>query len=178
MTLPSLCRVEHIHEILVYFNFGDCRDEFCPPFACKIQDEDYDFIFSDEALFTRNPERLDRLVVKPDFDIELLRKSNYLCHLAVIKMDLFKKLNGFQMGFDGSQDHDLFLRLAETTSRIMHIPKVLYLWQTNPDSFSQTRIKKCIQSGKKAVKEHLIRCNINANISNIKNRPIYKIKYL
>ena len=42
-----------------------------------------------------------------------------------------EKIGGFRIGFEGSQDHDLALRVVgETTpDRIAHIPKVLYHWR-------------------------------------------------
>ena len=43
----------------------------------------------------------------------------------------------FRGEFDGSQDHDLFLRLAGCAERIEHIPKVLYLWRSHTASVSK-----------------------------------------
>lgn len=141
----------------------------------KLNEAPADFIYTDEATFFYNPLRAYSCHKKPDFSLDFLRENNYICHLSVIKTELLRKVKGFKMGFDGSQDHDLFLRLSEETDKIAHIPKPLYLWRVNPDSFSQTRMDKCIESGIKAVREHLTRCNIKAEVTNIKNNPIYII---
>ena len=40
---------------------------------------------------------------------------------------------------DGSQDHDLVLRLSKLQARFAHIPYVLYHWRYHWTSFSQTQ---------------------------------------
>ena len=50
---------------------------------------------------------------KPDWNPALLRAQNYPCHLSVIRTDLVRKVGGFRSEFDGSQDWDLNLRVAE-----------------------------------------------------------------
>ena len=40
----------------------------------------------------------------------------------------------FREGYDGSQDHDLVLRVTEVARRVVHIPEVLYHWRTIPGS--------------------------------------------
>src|SRR5262249_19826745 len=48
----------------------------------------------------------------------------------VVRTALARKVGGFRPGFDGSQDHDLWLRVTEATERIAHLPDVLYSWRT------------------------------------------------
>ncbi len=68
---------------------------------------------------------------KSDFDRELLNGQNYVNHLCAVRTDALRGLGGLRPGFEGSQDHDLLLRLAETLDRdaVRHIPKVLYHWR-------------------------------------------------
>lgn len=141
----------------------------------KLNEQVSDMVYTDEATFFENPKRAYECNFKPSFSIEYLRNTNFICHFCVIKTTLLKKVNGFKAGFDGSQDHDLFLRISEATKKIEHIPKLLYLWRINPDSFSQNKMDKCIESGLKAVREHLERCGIKAEVTNIRNKPIYII---
>ena len=68
---------------------------------------------------------------KSDFDRELLSGQNYVNHLCAVRTDRLRALNGLRPGFEGSQDHDLLLRLVENLRRdaIHHIPKILYHWR-------------------------------------------------
>ena len=48
------------------------------------------------------------------------------CHLSVFKRELLEKAGGFRSEYDGSQDHDLILRLTKYAKKVVHIPEVLY----------------------------------------------------
>jgi hypothetical protein len=43
-------------------------------------------------------------------------------------------LGGFRTEFAGSQDYDFVLRLTERTSKIHHIPRLLYHWRRHSSS--------------------------------------------
>lgn len=90
-------------------------------------------VYSDEDKADVNGQRTDPFF-KPGFSPETLLSMNYVGHLLVVRRDLLKEVGGFRPGFDGSQDHDLLLRLTERTSRVAHIPKVLYHWRKAPGS--------------------------------------------
>ncbi len=68
---------------------------------------------------------------KADFDRELLYGQNYINHLTVVRTAAIRALGGLRPGYEGSQDHDLLLRLTEhlDPARIRHIPMVLYHWR-------------------------------------------------
>ena len=72
--------------------------------------------------------------LKPDWSPELMDSCNYMCHLTVIRRELFERAGGFRAGFDGSQDFDLFLRCAELAKAIGHVREVLYSWRINEGS--------------------------------------------
>ena len=58
----------------------------------------------------------------------------YTCHLSVIRTSVVRDVGGFREGYDGSQDHDLILRVSEVARRVVHIPEVLYHWRVIPGS--------------------------------------------
>ena len=117
------------------------------------------FVYSDEALFSKNIRRPIVAHFKPDYAPDYLLCCNYICHLAVFKKALWDKLGGERPECDGSQDHDLFLRLAELTGGAAHVPQVLYYWRVHSGSTSGgTEAKPYVAlAAKKALADHLAR---------------------
>ncbi|WP_342149412.1 glycosyltransferase family 2 protein [Methylorubrum sp. SB2] len=87
-------------------------------------------VYSDEDKIDARGRRFEPHF-KSDFDRELLTGQNYVNHLCAVRTDALRALGGLRPGFEGSQDHDLLLRLTETLPReaVRHIPKVLYHWR-------------------------------------------------
>lgn len=143
-------------------------------------DRGADYIYSDEASFSRSVNNPDIIHFKPDFSIFNLRGNNYICHLSVFKKSLFDKVGGFRLGYDGSQDHDLILRICEIATKIVHIPRVLYFWRVHKNSVAMDISAKpyCLTTGVKAVESHLKRMNIDAQVTNAAaNSAVYKVDY-
>ena len=63
---------------------------------------------------------------KPDFNIDLLRNNNYICHMLTIRKSLLDTLEPNTKEFDGAQDHNLTLRAVEKARKVHHVAKVLY----------------------------------------------------
>ena len=126
-----------------------------------ICEKNADFIYCDEDKFEKNLRNVIDPYFKPDFAIDNLRANNYICHFTVFKKTLLNKVGLFRKEFDGSQDHDMILRLTEEAKNIVHIPKILYYWRSHPNSVASDTYAKpyAIQAGNKAVKQHLKRCN-------------------
>src|SRR3954467_9615502 len=87
--------------------------------------------------------------------------KNMISHLGVYRTDLMRRAGGFRLGFEGSQDWDLALRVTElsTPARIRHIPHILYHWRVyaTSGSFSTDHGVKAAEAGRRAVAEHLER---------------------
>ena len=113
-----------------------------------------DMIYSDEDRITQNGKRHMDPHYKPDYCPDNLVSDNYICHLTVIRKAMLKEAGGLRGGFDGSQDHDLFLRIAERTANIEHIPHILYSWRENFSSKSHTDLYICLENGCRAAVEH------------------------
>lgn len=73
---------------------------------------------------------------KKGFDHDLLMEQNLISHLGVYKTELLNEIGGFRMGYEGSQDYDLALRVLQRIeeSQVVHIPEVLYHWRAIPGS--------------------------------------------
>jgi GT2 family glycosyltransferase len=116
---------------------------------------DADMIYSDEDKLDPEGARCSPFF-KPDWSPDLFRSIMYTCHLGLYRTSLVREVGGFRDGFDGSQDHDLVLRIIEKTERIHHIPKVLYHWRMSPGSTAlNTDAKDYAEAARlKAVQEH------------------------
>ena len=117
-----------------------------------------DFVYTDELIFkSPHPRRVIGIRFKPDFAPEDLMTNNYICHLTAFSRDLLRRAGPFRREYDGSQDHDLVLRLTGAAEKVVHIPKVLYLWRSIPGSVaSDVHMKEyAISAGQRAVGDFL-----------------------
>ncbi|MGY2874212.1 O-antigen biosynthesis protein [Marmoricola sp. URHA0025 HA25] len=127
--------------------------------------EDVDYLYSDEDL-VRGDGRFTDPFPKPDWSPERLRGQNYCNHFSVMRASLVADVGGFREGFDGSQDHDLVLRVTERARRVEHIAKVLYHWRVIEGSAAGDAEAKpyALEAGRRAVQEHLDRMGINGTV--------------
>lgn len=116
-----------------------------------------DMIYSDEDRITEDGRIHYAPHIKPDFCPDNLRSGNYICHLMIVRSSLMKQLGGLRPDYDGSQDHDLTLRIIEATQRIAHIPRVLYHWRNVSSSVSHLHQQKCLDAAARAVTAHMER---------------------
>jgi len=110
---------------------------------------------------------------KPAYSPQLLRSTMYINHLQLIPMDLFKSIGGYQEGFEGSQDHDLALRLSEYIEPV-HVDTMAYLWRRNGDTFSVQKEKTnnlCIERSQRALEEHFKRLGLQATVDAFVLKP-------
>ncbi|MEW8507345.1 MAG: glycosyltransferase [Candidatus Thiodiazotropha sp.] len=95
-----------------------------------------ELIYSDEDKLNDEGVRFDHYF-KPDFNPDLMRSHNMICHFGVYRRKLVEKVGGIREGFDGAQDYDLALRCLrelDVRSQVRHIPWVLYHWRAIPES--------------------------------------------
>jgi GT2 family glycosyltransferase len=118
---------------------------------------DADLIYSDEDKLT--DDGLDSPIFKPDWSPDYFFSCNYICHFTLIRADVLSQVGGFRSEFDGAQDYDLFLRIIERTTRIDHIPKVLYHWRRSRGSTADNIRRKpgSLETGRRALESHLER---------------------
>ena len=146
-----------------------------------ICEQDADFIYTDETTF-ESPDitRVVSMHFKPDFAIDYLRANNYICHLTVFKRSILASAGMFRPAYDGSQDHDLVLRLTKHAEKIVHIPKVLYYWRSHPLSVAMDISSKeyAIQAGRNAVQASIRDYGCTASVDSSWFFPtIYRIQY-
>lgn len=144
-----------------FFALLDHDDELTPDALLKVAEilnvhPQADMIYSDEDKIDENGSYIEPFF-KPDWAPEMFDGQMYTCHLGVYRRKLVKKLGGFREGFEGAQDYDLVLRLAESTEEIFHIPQVLYHWRKSSESTSSTATAKAyaFEAGLRAVQRVL-----------------------
>ena len=120
-----------------------------------------DYIYCDETTF--RDDSIDNMITlhfKPDFAIDNLRANNYICHFSVFSRELVDRTGLFRSEFDGSQDHDLILRLTHNAKNIVHVPRILYYWRSHAGSVASDINAKsyAIDAAKGAVAAHLKQC--------------------
>jgi GT2 family glycosyltransferase len=122
-----------------------------------------DVIYSDEDKLDSDGNRVDPFH-KPAWSPERLRTQMYLGHLGVYRRSLVNEVGGFRDGFDGSQDHDLALRVTEVARSILHVPQVLYHWRAVETSTASSAGAKdwAFDAGVRAVQSHLERSGFPA----------------
>lgn len=135
---------------------------------------DADLIYSDEDKVDDRGQRFEPYF-KSDWNPELMLGQNMVSHLGVYRRSLLIEVGGLREGFEGSQDFDLALRIAERTTpqRIHHIPWVLYHWrqQGATASFSESQMARCAESARLAVQEHLTRTGQAGDVVNLPGLP-------
>ncbi|MFW1170086.1 glycosyltransferase family 2 protein, partial [Vibrio parahaemolyticus] len=152
-------------EILV---FMDQDDEITPDALAEIAlymdaNPTADVIYSDDDKIDVQGKRFAPQF-KPDWSPELLLSYMYFGHIFSVSRELYWEVGGTRVGFEGSQDYDLALRVTEKASHVGHIPTVLYHWRVLPGSTAASGDEKnySFQTGINAVQDALDRRNVNA----------------
>ncbi len=117
---------------------------------------------------------------KPDWSPDKFLAINYISHVVVIERQLVEQVGGFRLGFEGSQDYDLLLRVSEATQHIGHIPKVLYNWRVHSLSVASEEGDAkpyAYIAAKKALEEALVRRGTPGEVQFQSIRGSYRIKY-
>ena len=118
-----------------------------------------DYIYCDEATFKGNGSVDDMITLhfKPDYAPDNLRANNYICHFSAFARRLLDGTELFRSEFDGSQDHDMILRLTARAKCVVHVPKLMYYWRSHAGSVASDISAKsyAIDAAKGAVAAHL-----------------------
>lgn len=147
-----------------------------------ICEKDADYIYCDEATFKGNSiNHMITLHFKPDFAPDNLLANNYICHFSAFSRELLESGELFRSQFDGSQDHDMILRLTAKAKHIVHVPRILYYWRSHKGSVASSIDAKtyAIDAAKGAVADHLTKLGYrNFEIESTRAfATIFRIKY-
>ena len=136
-----------------------------------------EFIYSDEDKIDITGSTVFDPQFKPDFNIDMLRSVNYICHLVAVKRDLINRIGVLNPEFDGAQDYDFVLRATEEAKGIVHIPKVLYHWRSHIGSTADNPESKlyAFEAGERALRAHYKRALPDMKLSGIEKGVDYGV---
>ncbi len=123
-----------------------------------INEQGADYLYCDETTFRGSDiNHMLTLHFKPDYAPDTLRANNYICHFSVFARKLLDGDELFRPKYDGSQDHDMILRLTDNAKKIVHIPRLMYYWRSHSGSVAAGIEAKpyAIEAARGAVAEHL-----------------------
>lgn len=168
-----------------YIGLFDHDDVLHPSVLYKYKeaiDEGADYIYCDEATFVDGDiNKMITVHFKPDFAIDNLRANNYICHFSVFKKELLSETELFRTEYDGSQDHDMILRLTGLAKKVVHVQGIYYYWRAHAGSVAKDINAKtyAIDAAKRAVSDHLKTNGIyNTSITSSRAfETIFRLKY-
>lgn len=166
-----------------FVGFLDHDDELKPNALYEVaaalnEQRDLDVLYSDE-----DKRDLDGWLVepsfKPDWSPDLLLSTNYVNHFSVYRKELVDAVGGLREGYDGSQDHDLALRVTELTDRIHHIQLPVYTWRKAPGS-AATAVElkpQAYKAGRRAIEDALERRGLRGMVEDGLVAGHHRVRY-
>ena len=138
-----------------------------------------DALYTDEDKVTTELDEHFQPHLKPDFNLDLLRSNNYICHFFVVRKSIVEKAGGFRKEFDGAQDYDFIFRCTENAGEVLHVPEILYHWRTHKASTADNPASKmyAFEAGKRAIEAHLERTGTKGEVSHTQDLGFYRVKY-
>lgn len=164
-----------------FIMFSDHDDTLAPNALYEIVKEinenpGTDVVYTDEDKMTMDGKRYFDPHFKPDFNLDMLRCNNYICHIFVVKREILEQVGMLRKEYDGAQDYDFILRCCEQARNIRHVPKILYHWRNHPASTAGNPESKmyAYEAGRAAVQAHYDRVGIPGKVSMTENWGRYR----
>lgn len=166
-----------------YIAFLDHDDELAAfalnEVAAAVQaDPGIDLLYSDEDRLAEGHRRCLPFF-KPAWSPELFFCVNYLAHFVVARAGLVRAVGGLREGYEGAQDYDFLLRALEHAPSIHHVPRVSYHWRMAKGSTARSPGEKAHaeEAGCRALRDHLARRNIAAEVERGAHTTNYRVHY-
>ena len=200
----SASKDPRIHEIILDENRGiaentnaglfECRGDFAafldhddllsPAALYKLAQAlkkapDCDLIYTDEDKISEDGTEHFQPHLKPDYNPDLLRSNNYICHFLAVRRTLACRLGGLDGAYNGAQDYDFILRCTENARRVVHVPEILYHWRTHAASTADNPVSKqyAYEAGRQAISAHLKRTGTPGEVVSLKDPGFYRVIY-
>jgi len=168
-----------------YVAFLDHDDTLAPNALYEIvkkinENRDLKLIYTDEDKIDENGVRYEPHF-KSGWNPDMFLSQNYICHLTCIKKDIVDKIGRFRVGYEGSQDYDLFLRCITLIddSQIGRVEKILYHWRAIVGSTAlESKAKNYTHdAGYKALVDYISKIDKEIKVEHGKLANTYKVVY-
>jgi len=139
-----------------------------------------DILYSDERTIADDGHSFNTPFHKPGWSPLMHLAMNYTTHLTLYRLELVRQVGGFRKGFEGSQDHDLMLRMTEASKKpVVHVPICLYQWRAHEASTASGVDAKpyAAAAGENAVREACIRRGRPASVEFERETSHYRVKF-
>ena len=155
-------------------------------------------IYTDEDKVTEDLSEHFQPHFKPQFNLDLLRSNNYICHFLLVHRSILERTGGFRPEFNGAQDYDFVFRCAEEAlcmvqaarenrlrfdesvqETIFRVPQILYHWRVHRASTADNPASKmyAFEAGKRAIAEHLSRLGVEGTVNHTSDYGFYRAEY-
>ena len=144
---------------------------------------DTGLLYTDEDKITEDSKTHFQPHLKPDYNPDLLRSNNYICHFLAVRSDVAKKAGPISTQYDGAQDHEWIFRCIhaarEMDLQIGHVPEILYHWRTHAASTADNPMSKqyAYEAGRRAIEADLKRTNTPGTVELKKDAGFYRVHY-
>ncbi len=153
---------------------------------------DISMIYTDEDKTDKEGKQFYYPHMKPDFNLDLLRSINYICHMLMVRRELADSVGGFRDDYDGAQDYDFILRcleevlkknpklgMAGLSAAVKHVAMPLYHWRIHEVSTAGDLDSKdyAHKAGLLALNDHYRRSGIKAEAVSGETGAFYKTVY-
>lgn len=146
---------------------------------CPQKDRDHLLCYSDEDKINADSTMHMQVHFKPDYNEELIRHYNYICHFLVFHESFLERIGNLDGEKNGAQDYDFILRCILDGAKVVHIPKVLYHWRVHEASTAGAASSKnyAYKAGVHALCNYLEKKEIQAVVTISKDLGIYDVDY-
>jgi len=161
-----------------FLDHDDVLHELALLHVVKTLDEtpDLDVVYTDRDHVTADGTRVSPYF-KPDWSPLTILSHNFAIHFLAVRRSLLEAVGGLRPEFDGAQDFDLVLRLAERTERVRHIPRVLYSWRIHPGSNAGVGRPAAFEAGRRAIADALARRGVAGSVEKLSERGPYRVRF-
>lgn len=132
-SVPEAVNEAMSHAAGEFVSFVSCKDMVAPnafyEFAKKLnENQEYDFVYSDEDIVSRDGASRHDPFFKPDWSPNTFLDAMYTGHMAIYRKSIADAIGGMRREFGDSWEYDFVLRFMECSDngKVGHILKVLY----------------------------------------------------
>ena len=126
---------------------------------------DAELFYSDEAVTDDFIGGVTEFRLRPAFSHDYYLSHPYFVHLVCVRTDLARAIGGWDESMAISADVDFVLRALEHSTKVAHVPGVLYRWRTHGSSTGHAKKTLVTTATIAALQRHLDRLKTGATVS-------------